>query len=210
VTAEPSLTRGDAVLQREREFIDDLGAVSKRRSGCAALIFFSVLEQDGEQLQSITFLTMSGPLASSLSRSSVSAVAADTSSRKSSSSERSRNRYSGFAGSGHFFGQPGFQYGRFQDFYRLRWRRCGSRRRRHISTSSQRADAARRLTPMSGPTTRRIRRDVVRGRAAGTENPSTSHEIRSGNLASVQAVAFWLSSSSAVQNYLPQWRRLDG
>src|SRR5205823_14367362 len=42
--------------------------------------------------QSMTFLTISATLARSLSRSSVSEVAADTSSRKSSSSERSRKR----------------------------------------------------------------------------------------------------------------------
>src|SRR6185369_11043073 len=42
--------------------------------------------------QSITFFTISPTLASNMSRSSVSEVAADTSSRKSSSSERSRKR----------------------------------------------------------------------------------------------------------------------
>src|SRR5437016_14122300 len=93
--------------------------------------------------QSMTFLTMSATLASSLSRSSVSEVTAETSSRKSSSSERSRKRTADLRGLAMRSREE--LLGRFNNLYAGARADARRARRRHILQIFERPDAARRL-----------------------------------------------------------------
>src|SRR2546422_6470650 len=94
--------------------------------------------------QSMTFLTISETLASSLSRWSVSEVAADTSSRKSSSSERSRKRKVDLRGVAMALGcaRAG---GRLDDLHAGAGADAARSRRGHLAHIFERADSARRL-----------------------------------------------------------------
>src|SRR6185436_1950650 len=95
--------------------------------------------------QSMTFLTISATLASSLSRSSVSEVTADTSSRKSSSSERSRKRTADLRGVAILTESYSLARGGFDDLHTGARADAAGAGRSHFLQIFERADTARSL-----------------------------------------------------------------
>src|SRR6266851_7461894 len=132
--------------------------------------------------QSMTFLTMSATLASSLSRSSVSEVAADTSSRKSSSSERSRKRTADLRGVAIVFLISWRLAGSFDDLYAGAGADAAGACGGHFLHILQRADPARSLHAHIGADHEAHQRYVMRRRAAGAEAGGRLHEIRACQL----------------------------
>src|SRR5436309_11454604 len=125
--------------------------------------------------RSITFFTVSAALARSLSRSSGSEVTAETSSRKSSSSERSRKRTADLRGVA--MGSREELLGRFNDLYAGAGADAGRAGRRHVLQIFERSDTARRFHAHIGPDHQPHQRDIVRGRATRSETGGCLHEI---------------------------------